>query len=285
MWLSLMLNNLPVGVYIAGNSCIHRLQARTKLILMVWLVVLLFIANRHAWHLAPYIVVLALLLLAVGLSRVRLSYLFRRMRLLLLLIVLADIPALLFTPGDVTLATIGPAHLHIAGADVAIGPVVISSDGAWFVAGFSSIFLLVFLAAQLLTLTTSPVALAEGIALLLRPLRRWRLPSDELALMTLIALRFLPLLVDEADQLIKAQQARGADFRKGSLRHRSRTMLALIVPLLRGALRRAGELAVALEARGYAVGEQTMRYETRLRASDFITLAIVCLPTLAALFV
>ena len=280
-----MLNNLPVGVYIAGNSLIHRLQARTKLIVMTWLVVLLFAANRRAWHLAPYVIVLALLLLAVGLSRISPGYLFRRMRLLLLLVVLADIPALLFTPGDTTLATIGPAHLRLGGSDVAIGPVVISSDGAWFVVGFSSIFLLIFLASQLLSLTTSPVALVEGIALLLRPLRRWRVPADELALMTLVALRFLPLLIDEADQLIKAQQARGATFRKGSLRGRRRAMLALIVPLLRGALRHAGELAVALEARGYAVaGEQTMRYETRLRALDYVTLALVILPTLAALF-
>ncbi len=265
-----MLNNLPLGVYIPGASLLHRLQARTKIILMVWLVVLLFLANRRAWHIAPYVVTLALLLLAVGLSGIRPGYIFRRMRLLLLLVVLADILALLFTPGDTTLST--------------FGPLVISSDGAWFVVGFSSIFLLVFLAAQLLALTTSPVALAEGIALLLRPLRRWHVPADELALMTLVALRFLPLLVDEADQLIKAQQARGAQFTRGSLRKRGRTLLALLVPMLRGALRRADELAVALESRGYALGgEQTPLYETRLRRLDFATLALVMLPTLAAL--
>src|ERR1051326_7017716 len=266
-----MLNNLPLGVYVAGTSLLHRLQARTKLLLMGWLVVLLFLANRHAWHFAPYLVTLAWLLLGVALSGIQPSYIFRRMRLLLLLLVLADIPALLFTPGDVTVAT--------------IGPFVISSDGAWFVLGFSTIFLLVFLASQLLALTTSPVALAEGVALLLRPFRRWRLPADELAMMTLVALRFLPLLVDEANQLIKAQQSRGAQLTKGSLRKRRQTMLALLVPVLRGALRRAGELAVALEARGYAlVGDQTMLYEARLTKADYLTLALVTVSTLASFF-
>ncbi|HEY7346980.1 MAG TPA: energy-coupling factor transporter transmembrane component T [Ktedonobacterales bacterium] len=279
-----MLNNLPLGVYISGTSVLHRLQARTKLLLVLWLAVLLFLANRRAWHLGPYIVTLALLLVAVGLSGIRPGYIFRRMRLLVLLVGLAAIPALLFTPGDTTLATIGPAHVHLFGVDVAIGPVVISSDGAWLVLGFSTIFLLIFLASQLLALTTSPVALAEGLALLLRPLRRWRVPADELALMMLIALRFLPLLVDEANQLIKAQQSRGAQFTRGSLRKRRRAVLALIVPMLRGALRRAGELAVALESRGYAAaGEQTMLYETRLRKQDYAALALVITPTLAAL--
>ena len=265
-----MLDNLPLGVYIPGTSLLHQLQARTKLLLMGWLMVALFLANRRAWHLGPYIVIAALLLLAVGLSGIHPGYLFRRMRLLLLLVALADIPALLFTPGDTTVAT--------------FGPVVISSDGAWFVVGFSTIFLLVFLASQLLALTTSPVALAEGLALLLHPLRRWRVPADELALMTLVALRFLPLLVDEANQLIRAQQSRGAQFTKGSVLRRRRAVLALLVPMLRGALRRAAELAVALESRGYALtGEQTPLYETRLGKHDYAALAVVMLPTLLAL--
>src|SRR5262249_39843220 len=149
----------------------------------------------------------ALLLLGAALSQIRLGYVFKRMRLVLLLLGLAAIPTLLFTPGK-TVAT--------------VGPFVISSDGAWAIIGFSSIFVLIFLASQLLALTTSPVALAEGIALLLRPLRRLRLPADEFALMTLIALRFLPLLLDEANQLIKAQQSRGASFSEGSPRKRRR---------------------------------------------------------------
>ncbi len=265
-----MLNNLPLGVYIPGNSLLHRLQARTKLLILLWLVPLLFIANHRTWHLGAYGVVLALLGVAVWLSHIRPGYIFKRMRLMLLLLALAAIPTLLFTTGGATLTM--------------FGPFVISSSGAWVVVGFSSIFILIFLASQLLALTTSPVALAEGVALLLRPLRRWHVPADEFALMTLVALRFLPLLIDESDQLMKAQQARGATFSEGSLRKRSRALVALVVPLLHGALRRAGELAVALESRGYAVcGEQTMLYETHLQTRDYATLAVVMVSTLAAL--
>ncbi|HEY7125212.1 MAG TPA: energy-coupling factor transporter transmembrane protein EcfT [Ktedonobacterales bacterium] len=283
-----MLDNLPLGRYLPGNSALHHLQARTKLLLMVWLVVFLFAANRHTWHIGAYIMVLALLLLGVALSRVRPGYILRRMRLLFLLVVLTDIPALLFTPGGDTLAELGPLHVQLGSLDWTIGPAIIAADGAWFVIGFSSIFLLLFLASQLLALTTSPVAVAEGVALLLRPLRRWRVPADEFALMTLISLRFLPLMLEETNQLIKAQQSRGADFSKGSLGKRSRLVAALLVPTMYGALRRAGELATALESRGYAAvasGEQTMLYETRLQALDYVTLAVVLLSTaLAYLF-
>ena len=262
-----MLNNLPLGIYLPGNSLLHRLQARTKVLILLWLMPLLFLSNQRQWHLGPYIVVVVLLALAVWLSQIRPGYLFKRMRLLLLL--LAAIPTLLLTPGGNTVAN--------------LGPFVISSDGAWVIVGFTSIFMLVFLASQLVALTTSPVALAEGIELLLRPLRRLRLPSDEFALMTLIALRFLPLLIDEADQLIKAQQARGASFRQGSLRKRRQAILSILAPMLHGALRRAGELAVALESRGYGIGgEQTMLYETRLYRRDYLALVVVIVPTLAA---
>src|SRR5690349_16927926 len=117
---SAMLNNLPLGVYIPGNSLLHRLQARTKLLLIVWLAPLLFLANRRTCHIGPYIFVLALLLLGIWLSHIPSSYIFKKMRLLLLLLGLAAIPTLLFTPGN-TLAT--------------LGPFVITSDGAWVVVG------------------------------------------------------------------------------------------------------------------------------------------------------
>jgi energy-coupling factor transport system permease protein len=278
-----MLDNLPLGRYVPGDSLLHHLQARTKLLLMAWLVVFLFAANRHIWHIGAYVVVALLLLLGVALSHVRPGYILRRMRLLFLLVLLTDIPALLFTPGGDMLAELGPARVQLGSLKLSIGPAIITADGAWFVIGFSSIFLLLFLASQLLALTTSPVAVAEGMALLLRPLRRWRVPADEFALMTLISLRFLPLMLEEANQLIKAQQARGADFSKGSLGKRSRSVVALLVPTMHGALRRAGELATALESRGYSsLGEQTMLYETRLRAMDYGMLAVVLLSTILA---
>src|SRR6266852_1410874 len=113
-----MLDNLPLGVYLPGDSLLHHLQARTKLLLMVWLVVFLFAANRHTWHSGAYVVVLTILLLGVALSRISPGYIVRRMRLLLLLIVLTDIPALLFTPGDTSLAKLGPVRAQLGSLDV-----------------------------------------------------------------------------------------------------------------------------------------------------------------------
>jgi energy-coupling factor transport system permease protein len=137
---------------------------------------------------------------------------------------------------------------------------------------------------MLLTISTTPVALIEGLALLLGPLRRLRLPVDEFALMTLLALRFIPTLTEEVELLIKAQTARGADFTHGTLGQRAQSLAALLVPLLRGAQRRAAELATALDARGYTVaGEQTMLHEGALAMADYLTIGVVVLVTVAGL--
>jgi energy-coupling factor transport system permease protein len=133
-----------------------------------------------------------------------------------------------------------------------------------------------------LTLTTTPVALAEGVMLLLKPLRRLGLPVEEFGLMTLVALRFIPVLVQETEQLIKAQMSRGADFTTGSLAQRARRLGTLLVPLVQGALRRAEGLSAALEARGYGVtSEATLLHEGHLRPLDWLVLLAV--PALTAL--
>src|SRR5262249_32274055 len=143
------------------------------------------------------------------------------------------------------------------------------------------ILLLLYLGSMTLTLTTSPVALAEGMVLLLRPLRRFGLPSDEFGLMTLVALRFIPLLTQETEQLIKSQISRGADFTTRSIPSRIRGISTLLVPMVQGALRRAENLSAALEARGYGVtGEATMLHEGRLGVRDWLVL--LAIPTLTA---
>jgi len=135
-------------------------------------------------------------------------------------------------------------------------------------------------------MTTTPVALIEGLTVLLAPLRRLRLPIDEFALMALLALRFIPTLTEEVELLIKAQTARGADFAHGTLRERAQSLTALFVPLLQGALRRAADLATALEARGYTVeGRQTLLHEGRLAARDYVTFTAVVLVTIGALLI
>jgi energy-coupling factor transport system permease protein len=141
---------------------------------------------------------------------------------------------------------------------------------------------MLFLGSLILTMTTTPVALAEGIILLLSPLRRLRLPVDEFGLMTLVSLRFIPVLIQEAEQLMKAQISRGADFTTGSIGARARRLSTLLVPLVQGALRRAGDLSSALEARGYGTtGQATLLHEGRFVSADWVV--IVSVPLVTAL--
>lgn len=275
-----MLSNLPIGVYTAGETPIHRLRARTKLIVLAWLAIAFFVANHKMFHYGTYAVAFLLLAAALYLARVDVGYVWRRMRLLVILLAIGIPISLAFTPGD-TWHTFGPAVFTLGGHVISIGPVVVTYDGIWFTISLSAIFLLLYLGSMTLTLTTTPVALAEGVMLVLRPLRRLGLPVDEFGLMTLIALRFVPVLLQEAEQLVKAQLSRGADFTTGSLASRVRALGSLLVPMLQGALRRAEGLSAALESRGYGVtGEATLLHEGPLRLADWVVL--VGVPVLTA---
>lgn len=290
-----MLDNLPIGIYLPGASPAHRLRARTKLLLLIWLAGSFFVANHRQFHYGVYSVAFSIIALALILARVDMGYIWRRLRVLVILLAIGIPFSLMWTPGD-TWHTFGPlvlhfAHVHIdlgplqfsaSQLNLPIGPIVVTYDGIWFTISFTAIFLLLYLGSITLTLTTSPVALAEGIVLLLRPLRRLRMPVEEFGLMTLISLRFVPVLVQETEQLVKAQISRGADFTTGSLAARVRRLGTLLVPLVQGALRRAEGLSSALEARGYGVtGNATLLHEGPLRIFDW--LALIGVPVLTIL--
>lgn len=343
-----MFKNISLGVYYPGNSLLHRLQARTKLLVMLWLVVVLVIAEQRVWHFAPYGALVLLLVLGVAASGISLLHIWQRMWLLTLLALLGIIPVLLF-PGQADaqpLYSAGPAlisyaliRLAILGYSVLLstyiilsllpipslrvlmkqpwlrrtrvplfmltcvvliylwliramppsntiplGPLVITHDGVWTLMTFFTVFLALYAFSLLLTMTTSPVALIEGLTALLAPLRRLHLPVDDFALMTLIALRFIPTLIDEAEQLIKAQTSRGADFSQGTIRERSQSMVMLFIPFMQGALRRAADLATALESRGYEFsGQQTRLYERSFGMVDYVVLGGVVVVTLGTL--
>jgi energy-coupling factor transport system permease protein len=274
-----MLDNLPVGSFLPHDSVIHRLRARTKLLLLGWLAVAFFVANHKRFHYGVYGMSFALLLLTLWLSGANPGYIWRRMRLLLVLMALGLPFILMWTTGP-TWRTFGPLNLSYHGVTAPV-EVVVTYDGLWFAVSSTCIFLLLYLGTLALTLSTTPVALAEAIVILLRPLRRIGLPADEFGLMTLLSLRFVPTLVQETNQLIKAQVSRGAEFTTGSVAARVRGVITLVVPLTEGALRRAGGLATALEARGYGVtGEATLLHEGRLRALDWTLL--LAIPALTA---
>jgi len=275
-----MLDNLPVGSYIPINSPIHRLRARTKLLLLCWLALAFFIANHKAFHYGVYAFAFALLFVTLMLSGANPGYIWRRLRLIFILMALS-LPFLLIWTTGRTWRTFGPLVFTLGSIKAPVS-VVVTYDGLWFSVSTTCIFLLLYLGTLALSLSTTPVALAEAIVLLLRPLRRVGLPADEFGLMTLLALRFVPTLVQETNQLIRAQVSRGADFTTGSVAARVRGVVTLVVPLTEGALRRASGLATALEARGYGVtGEATMLHEGRLRALDWALLLVIPSLTIA----
>ncbi len=342
-----MFSKISLGVYYPGKSLFHRLQARTKLLIMVWLAVVVAIANGREWHFAPYVVVGALLLLAIVLSGIPLRVLWQRLWLLLLLTLIGIPPAIFFSNvGTTILAMYGPWHVPYgtlrltiliasilpltylllsllraawaralrrriwfrssrvlvllltiiallflwltrhapAGGLQPIGPIVLTYDGVWYTMAFFIAFLTLYTFSLLLTMTTSPIALIEGMTLLMTPLRWLKLPVDDFALMTLIALRFVPTLLEEAEQLVKAQTARGADLTQGTLRERLQSMTMLFVPFMQATFRRAAELATALEARGYQSEQrQTLLHEKTIRWPDFVVVVVVVGTTLGAL--
>jgi energy-coupling factor transport system permease protein len=342
-----MLHNISFGVYFPGNSILHRLQARTKLLLLCWFALFVTLANHHMWHFAPYIVLVIFVLASAALADISLQQMWGRMKLLILLSLLAAIPAI-FSHNDNSrpLYTISPLQVPLAvvrwaiaiyvvvltvyillsllplpalrtllqrprvgrlrlplflltlvalallwltrnsplGSTFPVGPFVITDTGVWALLSLFTVFLALYAFSVILTTTTAPIALIEGLSILLTPLRWLRLPVDEFALMALISLRFFPTLFEELDQLFKAQVSRGADYTHGSLRERFQSLLALFMPMMQSVLRRAADLSVALDARGYQVeGKSTYLHETSLGAADYIALSLVGMVTVGAL--
>jgi energy-coupling factor transport system permease protein len=264
-----MFQVLALGVYYPGTSLLHRLQARTKLLALLWIFLVLAIANHHVGRLATPLAVTALAVAAIYLSGVPVAHLWQRVRFLWFIPGAVFVWVLLFPTGNPVLT---------------LGSIVLTDEGLWEFVAFSVILLVLYILATLLTMTTTPVALVEGLTILLRPLRWLRLPVDDFALMTLLALRFIPTLVDETDHLILAQTARGAELSRGSPGDRLKSLVALFVPLIRAILRRAGELATALEARGSATdGPATPLHESNLSWLDYAVLAVVAVVTGGAL--
>src|SRR5579875_201359 len=334
-----MLKNISFGVYIEGESPIHRLQARTKLLGLIAVAIWLMIANQRELHYAPIIAAIALLAIGIAIARIPFQQFWQRMWLLVLFSIIGAVPTLFTTENDNrTLVPIGPfittygmAQQLLLFATLASGAIVFSSllpipllritwrnpwmrrlramlislflialiwwwyispnptaqayrfgpynityGGVWLVSGAFVALLLLFAYAQLVTMSTTPVTLIEGMTMLMAPLRYLRLPVDDFALMALLALRFIPTLTEEIEQLVKAQTARGAELVDGTIRERIQGLALLFVPLMQGIFRRASELATALEARGYQVeGNQTRLYESHFGIADYVVMIIL----------
>ncbi len=235
-----MLKDITLGQYFPGDTLAHRLDPRTKLLLVVVYIAALFTAKN--WF--SYGLVLLVLICCMVISRIGPKTLLTGLKPLILIIILTAILNLFYTDGRVL---------------VRFWIFRITAEG--IKSAFFMVMRIIMLISGtfLLTYTTSPIALTDGLEKLLGPLKKIRVPVHELSMMMSIALRFIPTLIEETDKIMSAQKARGASFETGTLTERAKALLPLLVPLFVSAFRRADELATAMECRCYHGGEGRTR--------------------------
>lgn len=226
------LKDITLGQYFPGNSLIHRLDPRSKLIFTVLYIVAIFLCKQ----LVSYGLVLVTLLLLIGISGVQPKVFLKGMKPVVFIVVFTAILNLFYTDGAVLWS---------------LGFLKITEEGVWKAFFMVLRILMLISSTLLLTYTTSPILLTSGLERLLRPLKKIRFPVHELAMMMNIALRFIPTLIQETDKIISAQKARGADFDSGNLMQKAKALIPILIPLFISSFRRAEELAVAMECRCY----------------------------------
>jgi energy-coupling factor transport system permease protein len=246
-----------LGQYFPGNSFVHQLDPRTKIISTVLFISSIFLAESYQ----AYLVLAAFVGIIIALAGIPVVMVLRSIKPLWMIITLTLFIHIFTTPGTI---------LYM------IGPLTITQEGVRQGLLMTSRLVFLIIVSSLLTFTTSPIALTDGIERLLKPFTKVGLPAHELAMMMTIALRFIPTLLEETDRIMKAQMARGADFTSGNMLRRARNMIPLLVPLFISAFRRADELATAMEARCYRGGEQRTRMkQLRITGRDWLTYGVL----------
>ena len=252
-----MLKDITLGQYFPGKSVIHRLDPRTKLIMLVVYIVALFMAK--SW--ISYGIMLAFLAVSIRISTIPVKSILRGMKPLVMILVFTGLLNLFFTQDGPVLVNFWVITITLGGLQRAI---------------FMMARILMLISGTfLLTYTTSPIALTDGLESLMAPLKHLHVPVHELSMMMCIALRFIPTLIEETDKIMCAQKARGADFENGTLVERAKALVPILVPLFIGAFRRADELATAMECRCYQGGEgRTKMKLLRYHRNDICAMAI-----------
>ncbi|MBQ7656647.1 MAG: energy-coupling factor transporter transmembrane protein EcfT [Clostridia bacterium] len=254
------LNNITLGQYYPADSVVHRMDPRVKILLLVAIIVAVFLAG----NLLAFVPIILFLVIVTKLSKVPVRMMVKGLKPLRLILILTFILNLFFLQGETVLLDLGFAQIKRESLILAVH--------------YSLRLILLVLFSSLLTLTTPPITLTDGLERLLSPLRVIHFPAHEMAMMMSIALRFIPTLMEEADKIMKAQTARGADFESGNLIARAKAMVPLLVPLFVSAFRRAGDLAMAMEARCYHGGEGRTRLRVlKCERRDYIACAVVAL--------
>ena len=249
-----MLKDITLGQYFPGQSVIHRLDPRTKLTMLVVYIVALFLAE--GW--VSYGLVFLFLAVVIRLSTIPLKSILRGMKPLVMILIFTGVLNLFFTQDGKVL--------------VKFWVLTVTSGGLSRALMMMARILMLISGTFLLTYTTSPIALTDGLEALMNPLKKVGVPVHELSMMMCIALRFIPTLIEETDKIMSAQKARGADFESGSLTDRAKALIPILVPLFISAFRRADELATAMECRCYQGGEgRTKMKQLHYHREDFLS--------------
>ena len=260
-----MLKDITLGQYFPGSSIIHRVDPRTKLIMLVIYIVALFLAKGFV----GYGVLFAFLAAAIKISTIPVKSIVKGMKPLVMILIFTGLLNLFFTQDGPVLVDFWVITITLGGLTRAL----------MMMARIMMLITCTFL----LTYTTSPISLTDGLEALMNPLKVIKVPVHELSMMMCIALRFIPTLIEETDKIMCAQKARGADFENGSLMDRAKALVPILVPLFIGAFRRADELATAMECRCYQGGEgRTKMKLLRYHREDFVAFGIGALLVAAA---
>ena len=247
-----MIRDITIGQYYPAQSPIHSMDARLKLAITFIFIISLFIVNSFV----GYAFVIACMALVIKTSKVPLKFMLKGLKSIMIIILFTVFINLFLTKGETVL-------LHV-------GFITVTLEGVLLAAKMCIRLVLLIVGSSILTLTTTPIQLTDAIEYILKPFKKIGVPAHEIAMMMTIALRFIPTLLDETDKIMKAQQARGADFDTGNLIQKAKALIPILVPLFISAFRRAEELAMAMEARCYHGDEHRTRMNVmKMKGSDY----------------
>ena len=253
-----MIRDITIGQYYPADSPVHCLDARVKIVITFLYIVSLFFVNTFI----GYLFVILALGVVISVSKVPLKFMLRGIKSILVIILFTAFINVFMTPGQHVLFEAWIFKVTLEGVLIAIKMCVR--------------LVLLIMGSSLMTLTTTPIQLTDGIEYLLRPLKKIGVPAHEIAMMMTIALRFVPTLLDETDKIMKAQQARGADFESGNIMERAKSLIPILVPLFISAFRRADELAMAMEARCYHGDDHRTRMNVmHLQKQDYGAMVVM----------
>ena len=259
-----MLKDITLGQFFPGNSPIHRLDPRTKILITGIFMVILFLPD----NILGYALLTVFIAAVIAASAIPFTLIFKSVKPLLFIIILTTVLNIFYTAGEPLFPPVRLWFLTIS----------VSANGIKLAAFMVIRIVYLIIGTSMLTYTTSPIVLTDGLESLLKPLKKIKVPVHEFSMMMTIALRFIPTLIEETEKIINAQKARGADFNSGGLIKRAKALVPILVPLFVSAFRRAEELAIAMECRCYRGDEGRTKLKVyKFTSVDYISFAVIIL--------